>query len=233
MKTSPCSSPSRCKARASSCPTPTTCPALSGSAAATAPSSASTRCRPASDAPVACSPGTLGPASPIWSRWPSRSPAATCRSARAAARLGTRSGLRLSGTRDLARVDLRAQRHGHGRRSGDTCRAAGSATSRRAPPRLGEYLLAMHPAARGALRRRQGGARARPHLGHRPSASPPPARGLWRFLDARQPGLFSQFVYRAALPRSSHPEPGGGSLDQRAQRPAPARRRRVGHRLVF
>ena len=48
----------------------------------TARCSPSTRCRPGSGAPARSSRSSSGRSSPIWSPWPRRCPAATCRSAR-------------------------------------------------------------------------------------------------------------------------------------------------------
>ena len=207
--TSPCSSPSRCRDRVSYCPIPATCPARSASAAVMERSSASTRCRPAWAAPDASSPASTGPSSPTCSPSPSRCRAATCRSTFSAALLDPRGRLRYPRARHLGRFDLRAGRHGDGRRTRHPGGAPGS-RSRCAKRSPGRSSPGPHAAARRGLRRGQGGAWPRAHVGDRVRRAAP--RLVPVALPRGAPGGHLHAVRdRSPLSPAPYPEPGGVS----------------------
>ena len=106
---------------------------------------------------------------------------------------GVRCRLRLDGTLAEPRIDVPAERPGHGRRARDVARAR----RRRARRALGAARRAAaraHAPARRALRRRQGGPWARADVGDRARRARAFGKTAYRLLERMRPALFSQLV---------------------------------------
>ena len=104
-----------------------------------------------------------------------------------------RGGLRHARARDVARLDVRAERHGDGRRARDAARARRRRISSRARRRSGTYLLERT----SPLVERFDVVKDVRGLGliwAIEFGEPSGGSRTWRLIEGRQPGLFSQFV---------------------------------------